>query len=61
MPAKSGVSGAMIVVVPNIMGICLYSPLLDEMGNSSRGVAFCKVSKFFYLKLILKLFRLGAY
>uniref|UniRef100_A0A915PXD8 glutaminase n=1 Tax=Setaria digitata TaxID=48799 RepID=A0A915PXD8_9BILA len=37
LPAKSGVSGAMVVVVPNLMGICLWSPPLDKMGNSVRG------------------------
>ncbi|CAB3404819.1 unnamed protein product [Caenorhabditis bovis] len=42
LPAKSGVSGTMIVVVPNVMGIALYSPPLDKTGNSCRGVAFCK-------------------
>ncbi|KAJ1365055.1 hypothetical protein KIN20_025274 [Parelaphostrongylus tenuis] len=42
LPAKSGVSGVMIVVVPNVMGIALWSPPLDKMGNSTRGVAFCK-------------------
>ena len=42
LPAKSGVSGVMIVVVPNIMGIALWSPSLDKMGNSVRGVEFCK-------------------
>uniref|UniRef100_A0A914X683 glutaminase n=1 Tax=Plectus sambesii TaxID=2011161 RepID=A0A914X683_9BILA len=42
LPAKSGVSGAMIVVVPNLMGICLWSPPLDKMGNTVRGVEFCK-------------------
>ncbi|CAJ0932298.1 unnamed protein product, partial [Mesorhabditis belari] len=42
LPAKSGVSGIMIVVVPNVMGIALWSPPLDKMGNSSRGVAFSK-------------------
>uniref|UniRef100_A0A1I7WV47 glutaminase n=1 Tax=Heterorhabditis bacteriophora TaxID=37862 RepID=A0A1I7WV47_HETBA len=41
--AKSGVSGVMIVVVPNLMGIALFSPPLDKMGNSTRGVAFCRV------------------
>ncbi|PAV80316.1 hypothetical protein WR25_21635 [Diploscapter pachys] len=42
LPAKSGVSGVMIVVVPNLMGIALFSPPLDRMGNSCKGVAFCK-------------------
>lgn len=32
----------MIVVVPNLMGICLFSPLLDKMGNSCKGVKFCQ-------------------
>ena len=31
-----------MVVVPNVMGICLWSPPLDEMGNSVRGVQFCE-------------------
>ncbi|CAL2030908.1 unnamed protein product [Caenorhabditis brenneri] len=42
LPAKSGVSGIMIVVIPNVMGIALYSPPLDKTGNSCRGVAFCR-------------------
>uniref|UniRef100_A0AAF5DQR6 glutaminase n=2 Tax=Strongyloides stercoralis TaxID=6248 RepID=A0AAF5DQR6_STRER len=42
LPAKSGVSGIMTVVIPNLMGIALWSPPLDPMGNSCRGVAFCK-------------------
>ncbi len=42
LPAKSGVSGAMMVVVPGLMGIAIYSPPLDDMGNPVRGVAFCK-------------------
>jgi len=42
LPAKSGVSGALMVVVPNLMGICIYSPRLDEYGNTCRGVDFCK-------------------
>ena len=32
LPGKSGVSGTLIVVVPNVMGICFWSPPLDEMG-----------------------------
>ena len=42
LPAKSGVSGAIYIVVPNICGICVYSPKLDEIGNSVRGVEFIK-------------------
>lgn len=42
MPAKSGVSGGIMLVVPNIMGIMLWSPLLDRFGNSSRGIQFCQ-------------------
>ncbi len=29
LPAKSGVSGAVMLVVPGIMGICTYAPPLD--------------------------------
>jgi glutaminase len=42
LPAKSGVSGAVIIVVPNVMGICIWSPRLDRCGNSVRGVKFAK-------------------
>ncbi|KJH44037.1 ankyrin repeat protein [Dictyocaulus viviparus] len=42
LPAKSGVSGVLIVVIPNQMGIALFSPPLDKTGNSNRGVKFCK-------------------
>lgn len=42
LPAKSGVSGAIMIVVPNVGGICTWSPRLDKQGNSVRGIAFCK-------------------
>lgn len=42
LPAKSGVSGAMMVVVPNVMGISIWAPPLDQLGNSVKGVAFCE-------------------
>ncbi|MCP3801784.1 glutaminase A [Allokutzneria sp. A3M-2-11 16] len=42
LPAKSGVSGALMVVVPGLMGICVWSPRLDEHGNSVRGIEFCR-------------------
>ncbi|MEO1236834.1 MAG: glutaminase A [Planctomycetota bacterium] len=39
LPAKSGVGGGICVVVPGRMGIGVYSPRLDERGNSVRGLA----------------------
>lgn len=42
LPAKSGVSGGLIVVVPGRMGIGVFSPPLDERGNSVRGVKVCE-------------------
>lgn len=38
IPAKSGVSGGLIAVVPNQAGIAVFSPPLDEHGNSVRGL-----------------------
>ncbi|MEM1380532.1 MAG: glutaminase A [Pseudomonadota bacterium] len=42
IPAKSGVSGAMLMVVPGVCGFAVYSPRLDPLGNPVRGVAFSK-------------------
>ena len=43
VPAKSGVSGCVLVVIPNVLGFCTYSPRLDKYGNSVRGVLFSKL------------------
>ena len=42
LPAKSGVGGGVLMVVPRMMGIAVYSPRLDDLGNSVRGIAVCR-------------------
>ncbi|MBT9489462.1 MAG: glutaminase A [Rubrivivax sp.] len=42
LPAKSGVGGGIIAVLPGQLGIGVFSPLLDERGNSARGVQVCE-------------------
>ena len=41
VPAKSGVSGGIMAIVPGKMGIGVFSPGLDRYGNSVRGVRVC--------------------
>jgi glutaminase len=41
MPAKSGVSGGVIAVLPGQLGVGVFSPLLDARGNSVRGIKVC--------------------
>lgn len=43
MPAKSGVSGGIIAVLPGQLGIGVFSPPLDSHGNSVRGIRACNV------------------
>lgn len=42
LPAKSGVGGGILAVVPGRMGLAVYSPRLDSHGHSVRGVAALK-------------------
>ncbi len=42
LPAKSGVAGGLIAVLPGRLGIGVFSPPLDERGNSVRGVRVCE-------------------
>jgi glutaminase len=42
IPAKSGVSGDIVCVLPRYFGFGVYSPGLDVHGNSVRGVALCR-------------------
>lgn len=38
VPAKSGVGGGILGVIPGIGGLAVFSPRLDEHGNSVRGL-----------------------
>ncbi len=42
LPAKSGVAGGILAVLPGQLGIGVFSPPLDSRGNSVRGVAVCR-------------------
>ncbi len=41
MPAKSGVAGGIVAVLPGKLGIGVFSPPLDSRGNSVRGIEVC--------------------
>ncbi|ORV47152.1 glutaminase [Mycolicibacter engbaekii] len=42
MPAKSGVAGGIVAVLPGQLGIGVYSPRIDAKGNSVRGMLVCR-------------------
>ncbi|MFI1919742.1 glutaminase A [Nocardia sp. NPDC020380] len=42
LPAKSGVGGGILAVLPGQIGIAVYSPRLDAHGSSVRGVRACR-------------------
>lgn len=42
LPAKSGVGGGVLAVLPGQLGIGTYSPLLDPKGNSVRSMMLCR-------------------
>jgi glutaminase len=42
MPAKSGVGGGVLAVLPGQLGIGVFSPRLDERGNSVRALRVCE-------------------
>ena len=42
LPAKSGVCGGIVAVLPGQLGIAVFSPALDARGNSVRGIGVCK-------------------
>ena len=52
MPAKSGVGGGIVAVLPGQLGLAVFSPRLDERGNSARGIKVCeKISSDYGLHL----------
>ena len=42
MPAKSGVGGGIMAVLPGQFGLGVFSPPLDAKGNSVRGIVACE-------------------
>jgi glutaminase len=38
LPAKSGVGGGIVAIIPGELGVCVWSPGLDPNGNSVAGV-----------------------
>ncbi|MBL8473847.1 MAG: glutaminase A [Rhodocyclaceae bacterium] len=53
MPAKSGVGGGIMAVLPGQFGLGVFSPPLDAKGNSFRGVKVCEqLSRDFGLHLL---------
>ena len=52
VPAKSGVGGGIMAVVPTRMGIGIYAPALDNKGNSMAGIHLLeRLSKELYLSI----------
>jgi glutaminase len=42
LPAKSGVAGGVLAVLPGQLGVAVFSPRLDSHGNSTRGIKVCE-------------------
>jgi glutaminase len=42
LPSKSGVGGGIVAVLPGRLGLGIYSPPLDKLGNSVRGIKVCE-------------------
>ncbi len=52
VPAKSGVGGGIVGVIPGVGGLAVFSPRLDEHGNSVRGLrVFEELSREFGMHL----------
>ncbi|PLX75488.1 MAG: glutaminase [Desulfuromonas sp.] len=53
LPGKSGVAGGIVAVVPGKMSLCVWSPALNEVGNSYAGT---KALELFTTKTRLSIF-----
>lgn len=53
LPGKSGVGGGIVAIVPGLMGISVYSPELNQRGNSLIGT---KALELFTTKTKLSIF-----
>jgi glutaminase len=53
-PCKSGVSGSLLVVIPGVMGIGIYSPPLNKYGNSVKGIKTMKLIAKYIKNLVPK-------
>jgi len=53
LPGKSGVGGGIVAVIPQKMGVCVWSPALNEQGNSLIGT---KALELFTTKMGLSIF-----
>tara|TARA_B100001057_G_scaffold455148_1_gene501459 strand:+ start:44 stop:1258 length:1215 start_codon:yes stop_codon:yes gene_type:complete len=53
LPAKSGVGGGITAVLPSQFGLGVFSPPLDKLGNSVRGIKVCQLlSEYFHLHVL---------
>jgi len=54
LPAKSGVSGGVLAILPGQLSVAIWSPPLDDIGNSIRGIEACRrISRDFGLHLFM--------
>lgn len=42
IPAKCALSGVLMIIIPNRMGIAIFSPRVNNSGISERGLDFCR-------------------
>ena len=48
LPAKSGVSGIIMGIIPNVMGVAVFSPKLDELGIVLKKFNFQGITKIYH-------------